>query len=835
MTQQEFVQKSDGLDQTVISEAELELAVERKIEHEKAADNVDPESGEYLDEIYDIVDAVVPRTDDPTLPAFTFRVIILGLGFNLLLAFVNTLFMFRTNYFSLNPFIGVLIAYPLGIFMSWVLPTTKFLGGLTLNPGKFNHKEHALIYVACSCAASPAYALYNIIGQKYQLYQADLTAVACVFFGIVTQCFGYGLAGLCRRYLVRPAAMLWPGNLSTIALLNSLHDNHGGESSGKLKLSRFSFFWIVTAVALVWEFFPLFIMPVLVSVSLLCYFSPKLSNNSTVPSSYSAKVLRGLGSAQPNGGLGFLALSFDWSVVGYQAPITTPLWALLNQILGCWFMLYFVVPLVWVNNGFGKDFEMGANPLDGPNGTGRFPLGFSLNTPALFDANGTYIASRSLVDKATLRLKEATYNAKAPVRISAYFAVEYLASFIVFVAALVHVGLWYGADIWRRFRTAMRDLDTSDIHAKMMDVYPDVPDLWYIILLAVNLVIAIGVCQWGGFDLPWWGVILGLLLAVVSIIPIGTIQAISGQQIGLNVMSEFLIGLILPGRIAAVMSFKTLSYMSMYQGLLLVADLKLGHYLKIPPRAMFTVQLFGTIIAVIVNVFFSFQIYESFGRSDKAEYIVPGDPTSGHIWKLQSAEPPVGWSAANFNVFLNAGAIWGAIGPARFFGPGSPYVATLWGFLVGFIAPFFPWAMHKFYPNGFWHLVNIPILAVFPVQVGAVRSDMITPLVLGIAVNYFIKKYQHDWWKKYAYVMSAAFDSGTAIAITVIFFSFTFNADYQIILPYSKVQYADSEGCAPDYFLTCTANANYGNAFGKSYDITTDEYCSSINFGGEAA
>ncbi|KAJ3281750.1 hypothetical protein HDU76_008860, partial [Blyttiomyces sp. JEL0837] len=146
---------------------------------------------------------------------------------------------------------------------------------------------------------------------------------------------------------------------------------------------------------------------------------------------------------------------------------------------------------------------------------------------------------------------------------------EYMASFIVFVAAIMHVVLWYGKDVWHRFRSAMRDLDSNDVHARMMDVYPDVPDLWYVILLAVNLVIGIVVCQFGGFGLPWWGVILGLALAIVSIIPIGVIQAISGQQIGLNVMSEFMIGLILPGRIAAVMAFKTLSYMAMSQGLLL--------------------------------------------------------------------------------------------------------------------------------------------------------------------------------------------------------------------------------------------------------------------------
>jgi hypothetical protein len=74
-----------------------------------------------------------------------------------------------------------------------------------------------------------------------------------------------------------------------------------------------------------------------------------------------------------------------------------------------------------------------------------------------------------------------------------------------------------------------------------------------------------------------WGILLAIALSVISIIPIGIIQGISGQQIGLNVMSEFLIGLIIPGKLVAVMSFKTLSYIAMQQGLTLVADLKLGY------------------------------------------------------------------------------------------------------------------------------------------------------------------------------------------------------------------------------------------------------------------
>ncbi|KAI9347420.1 OPT oligopeptide transporter protein-domain-containing protein [Zopfochytrium polystomum] len=791
-------------DPQFVTEAELELAVERKIEHEKVGE-IDPEAGEYLDEIYDIVDAVVSRTDDPTLPALTLRVWILGIFFGFLLSMVNTLFTFRTNTLTVNPFVAVLLAYPLGLGMSATFPKVSILG-IPLNPGKFNFKEHALIYVFASTCTQPAYALYNIIGQRYQLYQEDLSVAACVFFGIVTQCFGYGLAGLCRRYLVRPAAMLWPSNLSTIAMLNSLHQQDVDPS---LPLSRFSFFWIVTAVVFCWQWVPGLIAPIFAAISILCLAAPKTGDR--------GQMMRMLGSAY--NGMGLLSFSFDWSLMTILTPITTPLWALLNQFLGLYFFLWVLTPILWVHNAFGIDFTLGTLPQDGPNGTQLFPLGQALNTGALFTKEGARISARAFVNTADLSLKEDVYEKNHPIYITTYFALLYTSSFIVFASCLVHVGLWYGKDVWHRFRTAMRDLDTSDIHAKMMDVYPEVPDLWYIILLAANLIVGIAVCQWGGFQLPWWGVLLGFLLALVSMIPIGTIQAISGQQIGLNVMSEFLIGLILPGRIAAVMAFKTFSYMAMSQGLLLVSDLKLGHYIKIPPRAMFTVQLFATLMAVIVNIFTSFFIYEHFGKVQVP--IDDTDPTgpTETVWALQAPNPPVGWNANGYNVFLNAGAIWGAIGPARFFGPNSPYSSTLYGFLVGAVLPVVPWLMHRYFPNGYWHLVNVPVFMTVPLDPGSTLSIMITPLLVGIIVNYFVKKYHHAWWKKYAYVMSAAFDCGTAIALTIIFFIFVFGDNAPHMPRYALNRY-DPEHCAPDFYMTCNERAEDPN-----YSAATDPDC----------
>ncbi|KAJ3094900.1 hypothetical protein HDU97_007451 [Phlyctochytrium planicorne] len=802
-----------------LSEAEMELAMENKHKHESIGD-VDPESGEYLDEIYDIVDAVVSRTDDPTTPVLTFRVIVLGGFFSILLTALNTLFSFRTNSFTTNPFVGVLLAYPLGKMME------KFIPRGTLNPGPFNHKEHTLIYVMCNSVANPAYALYNIVGQKYQLYQDNLSDAAAVFFAINTQIFGYGLAGLCRRYLVRPAAMLWPSNLSVVAMLNSLHEKPNPDD--QYTTSRYKFFWIVVLIIGAWQFIPGYVAPIFTAVSILCYVAPATSNPA---------LTRILGSGGQ--GYGLLSLSFDWNVITNMYPITTPLWALFNQVFGLWLMVWIITPILWQRDTFGIDSKLGSLEKYGPNATGAFPLGYAVNNAKLYDYKGNVVKPKSFVKLPDLVLDEDFYNEHKPIYITTYFAVEYLSSFMVFTAAIVHVGLWYGKDIWSRFRTSLRDLDSNDIHAKLMDVYPEVPEWWYIVMLALNTLVSIFVCQFGGFDLPWWGVILGLALALISILPIGVIQAISGQAIGLNVMSEFMIGLILPGRMAAVMAFKTLSYMSMYQGLLLVSDLKLGHYMKIPPRHMFLVQTTATILASVINVFVAKGIYESFGRT------CVKDPDTGvetcGLWTIQE-KPPLGWSSTGYNVFLNAGAIWGAIGPARFFGPGSPYQWTLIGFGIGVVLPFFPWAMHKAFPNGYWHLVNIPLLVVFPgLGAGSTRSEMVTPLLIGVAVNYFVKKYRHAWWKKYAYVMSAALDSGLAITATILFLCFQLGigakteSEASRPFPFWALNRADPEQCAPEFFMKCSENAAWGAAWGRTgyFQIKEiDPYCTSINFQG---
>ncbi|KAJ1559534.1 Myosin type-2 heavy chain 1, partial [Cladochytrium tenue] len=74
-----------------------EVAAEKAELEKEVAELGDIPEAEYLDEIYDIIDSVVSRTDDPTLAALTLRTWILGIFFGFLYALVNTLFTFRTN------------------------------------------------------------------------------------------------------------------------------------------------------------------------------------------------------------------------------------------------------------------------------------------------------------------------------------------------------------------------------------------------------------------------------------------------------------------------------------------------------------------------------------------------------------------------------------------------------------------------------------------------------------------------------------------------------------------------------------------------------------------
>ncbi|GJU80844.1 oligopeptide transporter 5-like protein [Tanacetum coccineum] len=83
------------------------------------------------------------------------------------------------------------------------------------------------------------------------------------------------------------------------------------------------------------------------------------------------------------------------------------------------------------------------------------------------------------------------------------------------------------------------------------------------------------------------------MLALIFTLPVGVIVATTNQGVGLNVIMELIIGYMYPGRPLANVVFKNYGDSSMRQALQFLGDFKLGHYMKIPPKSMFTVQVYA--------------------------------------------------------------------------------------------------------------------------------------------------------------------------------------------------------------------------------------------------
>ena len=230
------------------------------------------------DSPYTEVRASVSNMDDPQMPAMTFRMWFLGLTLVLVGAGLNLFFSFRYPAPSIMPSIVLLIAYPLGKTLSYILPTRNWvlpqiLGGgkFTLNPGPFNVKEHVLIYMMANVALIPVYVIHPIVVAKlyYGLHFGPGFEILLVFATTLT---GFGLAGTCRKFLVWPTNMIWPQNLVSCTLLNTLHEED--KPGWATHSSRYRFLLYAITGSFLWAFVPGFLFIGLSFFSWVCWIAP---------------------------------------------------------------------------------------------------------------------------------------------------------------------------------------------------------------------------------------------------------------------------------------------------------------------------------------------------------------------------------------------------------------------------------------------------------------------------------------------------------------------------------------------------------------------------------
>ena len=546
--------------------------------------------------------AMTPQTDDPDIPALTFRSIFLGTIWAIFLASSNILFSFRTNWFQVPTGLAQLLSYPMGIFLAAVLPK-----GI-LNPGPFSIKEHVLIFIIAGSAGGQPYGVDNVITQHANFLMGDPEVNLWNSFAWVagSQLVGYGVAGICRRFLVKPVSMLWPTVLPNVALFTTLNNVETLADKRSPGLSRSVFFWATFAAIFIWTWLPNYFVSVFGTISVLCFITTN-------------RTARFLGSATSGIGLG--AISLDWGNISSYSPIAIPWFATVNYLVGTITWQWIVVPICYYSNIWGR-LAPAPSSAEYSDGT---PFGI-LNVPYIYSSNGTRmrvsrpnITSPAANDYTRLldqefKLDMAKYEAFKPFVLTEFFAISYFCSFMNIAAIFSHVALWHGSDLVGQTKSAFKQISTDggleDVHNRLMRAYRDIPEWMYATWLVAFTLIQIAVCQWTPFHMPWWASIMAIAMGVFSSIPIGIVQAITGTQIGLNVITEFVIGLILPGDARAVITFKSLGYNIVIQALNLVSDLKIGHYMHISPIAMVVCQLLGTLIGILFNTGGAFYILD---------------------------------------------------------------------------------------------------------------------------------------------------------------------------------------------------------------------------------
>lgn len=229
------------------------------------------------------------------------------------------------------------------------------------------------------------------------------------------------------------------------------------------------------------------------------------------------------------------------------------------------------------------------------------------------------------------------------------------------------------------------------------------------------------------------------------------------QQIGLNIITEMIIGYIYPGRPLANVAFKTYGYISMSQALGFLSDFKIGHYMKIPPKSMFIAQLVGTVVAS--SVYFG----TAWWLLTTVEHIC--DPAN-----LPDGSP---WTCPGDDVFYNASIIWGVIGPLRMFTSKGVYGNMNWWFLAGAIAPVPAYLLGRKYPEKKWvQLINVPLILSATMSMPPARAvNYIMWGVAGLFFNVYIYRLHKKWWARHAYVMAAALNAGIAFMGVLLFFA----------------------------------------------------------------
>ncbi|KAF8754346.1 oligopeptide transporter [Rhizoctonia solani] len=639
----------------------------------------EPQLEEEDDSPYPEVRASVSNIDDPEMPALTFRVWAMGLFLCMLAASANTFFNFRYPAPSLAPLVMLFVPSAL----SYTHGSNEFLTPDSL-PTPSENSLHLLYHIRLS--GSALVGRWNIFFQSWAVqYQGHQEHVLLYIMSNVATAPGYAMNVIIAAeefYNIRLGLEHLPNDCDPINRLWSRRNVPSVPGSTRIddlaskprrvhppqhssRRRRRACAGGITR----FKFFLYVSAGAFLWQFLPGFLFTALSAFSWIcwfrPRDLKINQLFGVYS-----GLGMGVLTFDWSQIAYiGSPLMVPWWAEVHVMLGFIIFYWILAPIMYYKNPMKN--------IPGSTSQQHTPSPTSSHSPSPPPSSSTPSSTTAQL-------------------------------------------CWrYQKPAHRRRRRA-RPTDASLPRSPGLVVPPLARDLF-----RPRHDLGAGVAD--GYALV--GMPFSLLLPTVYIVPIAYVYAMTGQPLNINLLAEVIPGSLIPGKPLPNMIFKSYAVQSLAEALTFVQDLKLGHYIKVSPRATFMVQMVSTLMSAFVQV----GVKEWMFRNVK---------------DICKDTQPQKLTCPHNRVYFTASAVWRDV-------PSSAVRPALWRDNPDSVL-----ALATQVPQSRLRYVNMPVLLNGPMWIPpATGINYSSWFVIGFLFQYVVRRRNFRWWSKFNYALSAALDS----------------------------------------------------------------------------
>jgi hypothetical protein len=187
---------------------------------------------------------------------------------------------------------------------------------------------------------------------------------------------------------------------------------------------------------------------------------------------------------------------------------------------------------------------------------------------------------------------------------------------------------------------------------------------------------------------------------------------------------------VIPGSSQANMYFELYSGTALGQAAVMLSDLKLGQYTKLPPRITFTVQIIGTSVGALLN------------------YVIMQSVVNNERTILLDSQGTRTWSGQQVQSYNANAVLWGALGK-EIYGPSGPYFIVPMGIVIGLFLPILPWFLFRRFQWGWLRQVNTAVLSYYLGGLaGGTNGYINTWMAIGLTSHFYLRRYHAGFFRK---------------------------------------------------------------------------------------